>query len=63
MAFRGFLARLSILLGVVVGWLLAAALGDLDGKAVDALREAAWVGLPDFHAPQFSLRAVVLVSR
>ncbi|MFI0796370.1 uracil-xanthine permease family protein [Micromonospora rubida] len=60
-AFRGFLARLSILVGVAVGWLLAAVLGDLDPKAVDGLREAAWVGLPEFHAPQFSLRAVVLV--
>ncbi|MFI7488969.1 uracil-xanthine permease family protein [Micromonospora echinaurantiaca] len=60
-AFRGFLARLSILLGVVVGWVLAAALGDLDPKAVDGLRDAAWVGLPEFHAPSFSLRAVVLV--
>ncbi|MEU5944776.1 solute carrier family 23 protein [Micromonospora sp. NPDC047465] len=60
-AFRGFLARLSILLGVLVGWLLAAALGDLDPKAVDGLRDAAWVGLPEFHAPSFGLRAVVLV--
>ncbi|WP_327031062.1 NCS2 family nucleobase:cation symporter [Micromonospora sp. NBC_01740] len=60
-AFRGFLARLSILLGVVVGWVLAAVLGDLDPKAVDGLRDAAWVGLPEFHAPSFSLRAVVLV--
>ncbi|GAA2704022.1 uracil-xanthine permease family protein [Micromonospora olivasterospora] len=59
--FRGFLARLSILLGVVVGWVLAAVLGQLDPKAVDGLREADWVGLPQFHAPQFSVRAVVLV--
>ena len=59
--FRGFLARLSILLGVVVGWVLAAVLGQLDPKAVTGLKEAAWVGLPDFHAPSFSLRAVVLV--
>ncbi|PWU45339.1 nitrate reductase [Micromonospora globispora] len=59
--FRGFLARLSILLGVVVGWVLAAVLGKLDPKAVTGLKEAAWVGLPDFHAPAFSLRAVVLV--
>ncbi|MGC1213239.1 MAG: solute carrier family 23 protein [Micromonospora sp.] len=59
--FRGFLARLSILLGVVVGWVLAAVLGELDPKAVTGLKEAAWVGLPDFHAPSFSVRAVVLV--
>ncbi|SCG76677.1 uracil-xanthine permease family protein [Micromonospora inositola] len=60
-AFRGFLARLSILLGVVVGWVLAAVLGQLDPKAVTGLKAAAWVGLPQFHAPSFSLRAVVLV--
>ncbi|RZU74525.1 uracil-xanthine permease [Micromonospora kangleipakensis] len=59
--FRGFLARLSILLGVLVGWVLAAVLGELDPKAVTGLKEAAWVGLPEFHAPSFSLRAVVLV--
>ncbi|WP_446219579.1 uracil-xanthine permease family protein [Micromonospora sp. IBHARD004] len=59
--FRGFLARLSILLGVVVGWALAAVLGELDPKAVTGLKEAAWLGLPEFHGPSFSLRAVVLV--
>ncbi|MFG2168325.1 uracil-xanthine permease family protein [Micromonospora chersina] len=59
--FRGFLARLSILLGVVVGWVLAALLGKLDPTAVTTLKEAAWVGLPQFHAPSFGLRAVVLV--
>ncbi|MFG3298872.1 uracil-xanthine permease family protein [Micromonospora chersina] len=59
--FRGFLARLSILLGVVVGWVLAALLGKLDPAAVTTLKEAAWVGLPQFHAPSFGLRAVVLV--
>ncbi|MFI9644246.1 uracil-xanthine permease family protein [Micromonospora sp. NPDC051925] len=60
-AFRGFLARLSILLGVGVGWLFAALVGGLDPKTVDGLRDAAWVGLPQLHAPSFSLRAVVLV--
>lgn len=59
--FRGFLARLSILLGVVIGWVLAALLGKLDPTAVTTLKEAAWVGLPQFHAPSFGLRAVVLV--
>lgn len=59
--FRGFLARLSILLGVVVGWVLAAVLGQLDEAAVSRLRSEDWFGLPDFHTPTFSLRAVVLV--
>ncbi|SDY89337.1 uracil-xanthine permease [Micromonospora pattaloongensis] len=60
-AFRGFLARLSILLGVGVGWLLAALLGKLDPAATKGLAEAAWIGLPDFHAPRFSWHATFLV--
>ncbi|MGC4897596.1 uracil-xanthine permease family protein [Micromonospora sp. DT31] len=59
--FRGFVARLSILVGVVVGWVLAALTGQLDQQAVTGLRQAAWVGLPEFHTPSFDLRAVVLV--
>ncbi|SCL30921.1 uracil-xanthine permease family protein [Micromonospora inyonensis] len=60
-AFRGFPGRLSILVGVVVGWLFAAATGGLDTATLTRLREAAWVGLPEFHAPSFSVRAAVLV--
>ncbi len=60
-AFRGFLARLSILLGVVVGWICAAVLGDLDPAATKRLADAAWVGLPEFHGPRFTWHAVVLI--
>jgi uracil-xanthine permease len=60
-ALRGFLGRLSIVLGVVVGWVLAALLGALDDGAVDRLRAAAWVGLPDFTAPRFSWSAISLI--
>ncbi|MDG4750497.1 solute carrier family 23 protein [Micromonospora sp. WMMD718] len=59
--FRGFVARLSILVGVVVGWVLAALTGNLDQQAVSSLRQAAWVGFPEFHTPSFDARAVVLV--
>ncbi|MFI5849704.1 uracil-xanthine permease family protein [Micromonospora chalcea] len=59
--FRGFVARLSILVGVVVGWVLAALTGNLDQQAVRGLRQAAWVGFPEFHTPSFDARAVVLV--
>ncbi|KAB1900805.1 nitrate reductase, partial [Micromonospora sp. AMSO1212t] len=59
--FRGFVARLSILIGVVVGWVLAALTGNLDQQAVSGLRQAAWVGFPEFHTPSFDARAVVLV--
>jgi len=46
--FRGLLARLSILVAVVVGYLAAGIGGLLDFSAVE---EAAWLGLPDFTAP------------
>ncbi|MEW2443753.1 uracil-xanthine permease family protein [Micromonospora marina] len=59
--FRGFVARLSILVGVVVGWVVAALTGNLDQQAVSGLRQADWIGFPEFHTPSFDARAVVLV--
>lgn len=44
--FRGLIGRLSIVLGVVVGYLAAVAFGEVDFSAVN---EAAWIGLPAFH--------------
>ena len=49
--FRGFLGRLSIIIGVVVGYIAAAIANQVDFSAVD---DAAWVGLPQFTAPSFS---------
>jgi NCS2 family nucleobase:cation symporter-2 len=49
--FRGFLGRISIFLGVIVGYLVALLLGEVDFAAVD---EAAWVGLPEFHIADFA---------
>jgi uracil-xanthine permease len=46
--FRGFLGRVSIFLGVVVGYLVAAILGRVDWSGV---ADAAWIGLPQFHLP------------
>ena len=60
-AFRGFLGRLSILLGVAVGWLVAAPPAP-GPEATRALADAAWVGLPDFHAPTLHLAAALLVA-
>ena len=45
--FRGLIGRLSIVLGVAVGYLAAVGFGEVDFEVV---REAAWVGLPAFHA-------------
>jgi len=48
--FRGFLGRISIFLGVVVGYLVAIVLGRVNFSGV---ADAAWVGLPEFHFPAF----------
>lgn len=44
--FRGFLGRISIFLGVIVGYVVAIFTGQV---AFDGVAEAAWIGLPDFH--------------
>ncbi|MDR5701084.1 uracil-xanthine permease family protein [Agromyces aerolatus] len=46
--FRGLLGRMSILVGVVVGYVAAIVQQEVDFSAVG---EAAWVGLPTFHLP------------
>lgn len=46
--FRGMLGRLSIFVGVVVGYAAAVLLGEVDFSSVAA---AAWVGLPTFTLP------------
>jgi uracil-xanthine permease len=49
--FRGFLGRISIFLGVVVGYLAAAIQQELDFSEVG---DAAWIGPPQFHFPDFA---------
>ena len=49
--FRGFLGRLSIIIGVIVGYIAAAVANEVDFSAVG---DAAWVGLPEFTTPSFS---------
>ncbi|MGO2683525.1 MAG: uracil-xanthine permease family protein [Microbacterium sp.] len=44
--FRGFLGRISIFLGVIVGYVVAIFTGQV---TFDGVAEAAWIGLPDFH--------------
>ena len=50
--FRGLLGRLAIFLAVVLGYLLALALGDVDTSGIAS---AAWMGLPEFQTPTFTL--------
>ena len=48
--FKGLVGRLSIVIGVVVGYVAALIGGEVSFTAVD---KAAWIGLPEFTAPAF----------
>jgi uracil-xanthine permease len=48
--FRGLVGRLAILVGVVVGYVVAALMGKVDWSAVEA---APWIGMPEFTSPTF----------
>jgi uracil-xanthine permease len=77
LALRGFLARISILLGLVFGYLLSVLLDVTAGPITapdgtgevstherinfDTVGQADWFGLPDFVAPSFSLNFSLLV--
>lgn len=58
---RGFLGRIAILIGVIIGWVVSALTGGLDAKAVQAVWDAPWFGLPEFNYPQFTLGPVLLM--
>ncbi|MFW0788349.1 uracil-xanthine permease family protein [Gordonia sp. CPCC 205333] len=55
--FRGLIGRLAIFLAVVIGYLLALAMGDVDTAAITS---ASWIGLPDFETPTFHLSVLPL---
>ncbi|QAY64192.1 nitrate reductase [Xylanimonas allomyrinae] len=55
--FKGMLGRLSILVGVVVGYVAAVIQGQVDFSVVG---DAAWFGLPQFQAPRFDLSVLGL---
>ncbi|MCD4548850.1 MULTISPECIES: uracil-xanthine permease family protein [unclassified Schaalia] len=48
--FKGIIGRLSILFGVIIGYIAAVIQGEV---VFDAINEAAWFGLPTFQAPAF----------
>ncbi|KUP97169.1 uracil-xanthine permease family protein [Thermobifida cellulosilytica] len=73
---RGFLGRITVLLGLVFGfvlsWVLDLVFGAIpteqeDGSVQEVFRvdlsgvaEAPWIGLPEFHAPEFHLSAILV---
>ncbi|MBF6179259.1 uracil-xanthine permease family protein [Nocardia otitidiscaviarum] len=75
-ALRGFWARIAIFLGLLFGyglsWVLDRILGPItsaEGSGavtehwrldLSGVADAAWIGLPDFHAPAFELSAILV---
>lgn len=57
--FRGFMAIIPILVGVIAGYALAATLGlvDLSGVA-----KADWFAVPTFYTPEFNLSAMAIIA-
>ncbi|WP_193105653.1 uracil-xanthine permease family protein [Brachybacterium sp. FME24] len=49
--FKGLLGRVSVLLGVIIGYVIAVLRGEVDFTPV---ADAAWLGLPEFHHPTFN---------
>ena len=72
---RGLVARLAIVLGTIVGYLVAlllggatstgttyGGLGTIQGVDLGRVADAAWFGLPSFVGPQFDARAIALIA-
>ncbi len=58
-AFRGFLAIIPILIGVVSGYILAFFLGMVD---LTPVIQAPWFALPHFSAPTWNWNAVAIIA-
>ena len=54
---KGFLGRISIFGGIVVGYAYAAFIGDIN---FDGVKAAKWVALPTFTTPTFDTNAILL---
>jgi uracil permease len=56
--FRGFLAIIPILIGVIAGYALSSAMGIVDWSSVEA---AHWFALPTFYTPRFEWYAMLTI--
>ena len=54
---RGFIGRISIFLGIVVGYVAALLMGDVN---TDGIKSAKWVAAPTFMSPTFNGNAIIL---
>jgi uracil-xanthine permease len=54
---KGFLGRISIFAGIVVGYAYAAFAGDIN---FDGVKAAKWIAMPTFTTPTFETNAILL---
>jgi uracil-xanthine permease len=54
---KGFLSRISIFGGIVVGYAYAAYMGDIN---FDGVKSAKWIAAPSFTTPTFDVNAILL---
>ena len=54
---RGFIGRISIFLGIVVGYVAALLMGDVN---TDGIKAAKWIAAPTFMSPTFNGNAIIL---
>ncbi len=54
---KGSMSRISIFLGLVVGYVVALLMGDVD---TDGIRAADWFALPSFTTPTFKLSIMII---
>ena len=54
---RGFLGRISIFAGLVVGYVVALIMGEVN---TDGIASAKWVAMPSFTSPTFNTSAILL---
>ena len=54
---KGFLGRISIFAGIVVGYAFAAFSGDIN---FDGVKAAKWIAMPTFTTPSFDTNAILL---
>ncbi len=57
-AFRGFLAIIPILIGVISGYILSFFMGIVDLSAVS---KAPWLEMPTLYTPEFNLGAILII--
>lgn len=57
--FKGFLRMIPVLIGIVVGYIVAIPAGLVDFQPVI---DAAWIGLPNITLPTFSINGIMVIA-